>query len=40
MFEYFINSENVHPSKAGQEYITEMLLSRINTDILKYLTML
>ena len=37
---YFINSENVHPNKAGQEYITEMLLSRINTDILKHLTML
>ena len=37
---YFINSENVHPSKLGQEYITEMLHSRINPDIIKYLTFL
>ncbi len=37
---YFINSENVHPSKLGQEYITEMLYSRINPDIIKYLTFL
>ena len=37
---YFINSENVHPSKTGQEYITELLLSRINKDILKHITYL
>ena len=37
---YFINSDNVHPSKSGQEYITEMLLKRINTDIIKHLTFL
>ena len=37
---YFINSGNVHPSKAGQEYITKMLLERINKDVIKYLTFL
>ena len=37
---YFINSDNVHPSKSGQEYITEMLLKRINTDVIKHLTFL
>ena len=35
---YFINSDNVHPSKAGQEYITDMLLKRINRDVLKHIT--
>ena len=37
---YFINSDNIHPSKSGQEYITEMSLKRINKDVLKYITFL
>lgn len=37
---YFINCQNVHPSKDGQEYITRLLLRRINEDVLKHITFL